>query len=132
MRVRYNSAAKIATSNPEIAFDLADLSVKIAQEEEKKEEKKDDKDEGKPFPGAAKPFGKDAQQQEEPKEEAKDQQGQQKQAEQQGQQEPAEKDQEQQKQAYQALRSACIRTAASNPQARAALTPVLQLIKQIG
>lgn len=111
-------ASKIASTNPEIAFDLANLSIKVAEEEkeseqdkpeaqqkqaeqqEKKDKDEDKKEEGKPFPGAAKPFEK--------------------------------KEDAQQKQAYQSLRSACIRTAASNPQARAALTPVLQLIKQLG
>jgi hypothetical protein len=109
-------AAKIASTHPEIAFDLANLSAKVAQDE--KEEKKDDekKDEGKPFPGAAKPFEKKEAQQDEKKEAQGDE----------------EKKEQQAKEAYMALRSACIRTAASNPQAQALLTPVLQLIKKIG
>lgn len=111
-------AAKIAATHPEIAFDLASLSAKIANDEQQDDDKKDDKkEEGKAFPGAAPPFGK--------KEEKKAAEDEPKQAE----DEPKE---EQKKEAYVALRSACIRTAASNPQARAALTPVLQLIKQLG
>ena len=53
-------AVKIASSHPEIAFDLVDLSFKVAQDEGKEEDKDDDKEEGKgkPFPGAAKPFEK--------------------------------------------------------------------------
>ena len=96
-------AAKIASTNPEVAFDLANLSAKVAAQEEAKkdddkEEKEEDKKDGdKPFPGAAKPFGKEAAQQ-----------------------------------AYASLRSTCIRVAHENPQIRAALIPILQTIKQIG
>jgi hypothetical protein len=113
-------AARIASTHPEIAFDLTNLSTKVAEEEKKKEEDKPkdkEEDKGKPFPGAAAPFGK--------KEAAECD----KEKEAEGQDEPKE---QQTKQAYAALRASVIHTAALNPQLRAALTPALRLIKQNG
>lgn len=83
-------ASMLADSDPSLAFEIADLAVKVAQQEKPEEEPK-----------------------------------------------PAEKSQEQESQgqkqaAYATLRSAIIRTAHENSQARQALLPVLKLIQQLG
>lgn len=95
-------AAKIASTQPHIAFDL----MKLAQEAEEAEKA----DEGQQKKQAQQ--GQQAQQQDD---QGQDEQGQQ-----------------QKKQAYVALRREVIRVASENPQARMALQPVLRLIKQIG
>ncbi len=110
-------AAKLASANPSIAFDLMGLADKVAQQEKESDEQ----------------GGGQTKQQKQAQQQADDsqQQGgkQQKQAQQ---QDDAEQAPAQQKQAYTALRSAVIRTASANPVARQALGPVLRLIQQIG
>lgn len=98
-------AAKLASTQPHIAFDL----MKLAQEAEEAE-KAEKADEGQQKKQAQQ--GQQAQQQDD---QGQDEQGQQ-----------------QKKQAYVALRREVIRVASENPQARMALQPVLRLIKQIG
>ena len=101
-------AAKLASTEPHIAFDL----MKLAQDAEEAEEQEAEEQ------GQGQKQQKKAQQ--------KKQQGQGQQGDDEG------DDKGQKKQAYVALRRAVVRVASVNPQARVVLQPVLQLIKQIG
>jgi len=95
-------AAKIANESPDVAFGLLALSDKIAQQEQEEQQ-------------------------------AQAPQEQQKQAQEQQEQQEAPQAEAQQKQAaYTALRSAVIRTAGANPNARQALQGVLRLIQKLG
>ena len=106
-------AAKLASTQPHIAFDL----MKLAAEQDEAEQGQQDqgqqaqgqKKQGGQLPPALKEHMKK-------KEEKSDD----------------DKEQGQKKQAYAALRHEVIRVASENPQARMALQPVLRLIKQIG
>ena len=118
-------ASKFANTNPEVAFDLLDLSAKIAQEEQEQSQQ-----EGQQKQGGELPPGLKEHMEKKEKEEGQDQG--QKQAQQGQQQQDSEQGQEGEKQAYTKLKSACISVATSNPQARQALLPVLKLIKSLG
>ena len=113
-------AAKIASTQPAMAFDLMSLADKVAQDEQAQQEQQEQgqaqqgqkaqQKQGGQMPQALKEHA-------EKKKEEKEEKG---------------EDQGQKKQAYQTLRSAVIRLASQNHQARIALQPVLHLIKQIG
>ncbi len=112
-------AARIAADHPELAFDLTDLALRVAQDEEQQQAQKpaeqapaEQKQAGELPPGLKEHMEKK-------KEEA-------------GQGQDQGQDQGQQKQAYMKLRASVIHTAHQNPDARKVLMPVLKTIKQIG
>jgi hypothetical protein len=118
-------AAKIANHQPSMAFDLMELADKVAQQEQGQQEQGQQEqgqpEQGQPEQGQQKQAGElppALKEHMKKKEEAKG--------------EKEEGEQGQQKQAYQTLRSAVIRLASENPQARIALQPILHTIKQIG
>ncbi len=144
-------AVRIATTHPDIAFDLTELSHKVAQEEkgqdpeaegqQKQAKDAEDKDDPKDDPKVGQDKPKQGQgQPEQQKKEAKDAEDKEdpkmgQDGDKEGQDDkpfPGAAKPFEKKEAYLALRSACIRTAASNPAAKAALMPVLQLIRKLG
>jgi hypothetical protein len=106
-----NYASKIASTHPEIAYDLVAFAREAGemppQFRENAEKKKEEA-------------------------EAKKEEGEKKQAAQQEVVQQATEEQQKQASAYAQIRSSVIRTAAADPLVREALKPVLQLIKQIG
>ena len=114
-------AASIANSHPGIAFDLANMAFKLAEDEQQEEQ------------------GQQGQQEEQGQQ---GQQGQQKQAGQvpeafkehmKEKKEEGEDEEEGQKQAaYRTLKSSVIAAARANPNLRAAFVPVLLTIKRLG
>lgn len=112
-------AATIADAHPGVAFDLANLSFKLAEEEQ--EEKKDQGQE------QAKQAGQIPEAFKEHMKEKKEEGGEKKEEK---------KEDEGQKQAsvtaYTTLKTNVIKLAQANPNARASYMPLLQLIKQLG
>jgi hypothetical protein len=100
-------ATKYASTNSEVAFDLLDLSSKVAQSEEEQEQQT--QKQGGELPPALKKHMEE-------KEEGKKDEGQ----------------DQGQKQAYAQLKAACIQAATTNPAARSAFLPVLKVIKHHG
>jgi hypothetical protein len=117
-------ATKFATNNPEVAFDLLDLASKVAEDEKGQDQ------------------GQSQQQKQGQDQDQSQDQSQQKQG---GEMPPAlkkhmeEKEEgkeqgqgQQQKEAYVQLKSACMKVARDNPAQRAALLPILRVIKEHG
>jgi hypothetical protein len=105
-------ATRIASTHPEIAYDLVELSARLAADEQQEGGQQQEQAQG-------------GQQQ------AQDQGQQQEQS---GQQQGQAQGDGQQKQAaaYRALRASLVQAVAQNPKLRAPLLPVLQILKQVG
>lgn len=106
-------ASTVATSNPDVAYDLVSLADRLAQDEQQQSQQSQEQKQAGEVPPQFKEHMK------EKKEEGQGQQDQ---------------GQEQQKQAssYRTLKAAILNTAKANPAIRNALLPVLQTIKQLG
>jgi hypothetical protein len=105
-------ASNVATSHPDVAYDLVSLADRLAQDEQQSQQQSQEQKQAGEVPPQFKEHMK------EKKEEGQDQgQG-----------------QEQQKQAssYRTLKAAVLNTAKANPAIRNALMPILQTIKQLG
>ncbi len=137
-------AKKFATTNPTVSFDLLELASRVADDEQTQDQQaqqqKQGQDQGQQDQGQQQKQGQDQQTQDQQTQEQK----------QAGEMPPALKkhleeqkgkggdDQGQgqqgqdQKQAYTTLKQACLTAARTNPEAKAALLPVLRTIKSLG
>jgi hypothetical protein len=104
-------AARVASTHPTLAYELIDLSTKLAQQEEEGQQAAQDQKQGGEVPPQ---FLEHMKKKEDDKgDEKKDDEG-------------------QEKQAYTALRSHVIRQAHANPHIREAYQPLLETIKRLG
>jgi hypothetical protein len=104
-------ATRIASTHPEIAYDLVELSARLAADEQQE--------------------GGQQQEQAQSGQQVQSQQQKQAQGEEQS-EEQAQEGQQKQAAAYRALRASLIQAVAQNPKLRAPLLPVLQILKQVG
>ena len=106
-------ASRVATTHPDVAYDLVDLADRVAQEEQQQAQTQEQEQ---------KQAGEVPPQFKEHMKEKKEE----------GQQGQGQEGQEQQKQAsYRKLRAAILTTAQANPAVQNALMPVFQAIKQL-